>query len=50
MQVHGKSLAVLCEHSGTEPEVDHSVAASLAVSTGTIDEIPAAAPRGEAGQ
>ena len=50
VQVHGKSLAVLREHSGPEPEVDHSVAASLAVSTGTIDEIPAAAPRGEAGQ
>lgn len=30
VRLHAKSLVVLCEHDLPEPEVDHSVAASLA--------------------
>ncbi|MCX6503085.1 MAG: glycogen debranching protein GlgX [Microbacterium sp.] len=48
LPVEPKSLMVLCEHTAPEPEVDHSVAASLAQAmTGTIDEIPGAAPKPE---
>ncbi|MCR2826563.1 glycogen debranching enzyme, partial [Microbacterium sp. zg.Y909] len=50
VQVQGKALVVLREHSGPEQEVDHSVAASLATNTGVIDEVPAASPKGEAGR
>lgn len=48
LTVHGRSLMVLREHQMEEPEVDHSVAASLAV-TGVAgpDEVPGAAPRAE---
>ncbi|MCR2813804.1 glycogen debranching protein GlgX [Microbacterium sp. zg.Y1084] len=46
--VQGRSLVVLREHSLPEVEPDHSVAASLAATTGVIDEIPAASPRSEA--
>ncbi|MCR2794031.1 glycogen debranching protein GlgX [Microbacterium sp. zg.Y625] len=50
VQVQGKALVVLREHSGPEQEVDHSVAASLATNTGVIDEVPAASPKDEAGR
>lgn len=48
LTVRGRSLMVLREHQMEEPEVDHSVAASLAV-TGVAgpDEVPGAAPRAE---
>lgn len=48
LTVRGRSLVVLREHQMEEPEVDHSVAASLAV-TGVAgpDEVPGAAPRAE---
>ena len=46
--VAAKSLVVLCEHTAADVEVDHSVAASLAQAmTGTIDEVPSAAPKSE---
>ncbi|MBD7958200.1 glycogen debranching protein GlgX [Microbacterium sp. Sa4CUA7] len=48
--VQPKSLVVLREHSDADTDTDHSVAASLAANTGVIDELPAAAPRGEAGR
>ncbi|MCC4908283.1 glycogen debranching protein GlgX [Microbacterium sp. cx-59] len=48
LPVGAKSLIVLCEHQGAEVEIDHSVAASLAQNmTGTIDEVPSAAPKSE---
>ncbi|MBZ4487568.1 glycogen debranching protein GlgX [Microbacterium sp. cx-55] len=48
LAVGAKSLIVLCEHQGAEVEIDHSVAASLAQNmTGTIDEVPSAAPKSE---
>ncbi|MHC2998917.1 glycogen debranching protein GlgX [Microbacterium sp. HJ5] len=47
----GRSLMVLREHEVPEPEVDHSVAASLAVrSVPGIDEVPGAAPKVELGR
>jgi glycogen operon protein len=48
LPVEPKSLMVLCEHVAPEPEVDHSVAASLIQAmTGAIDEVPGAAPKTE---
>ncbi len=48
LSVLGRSLMVLREHEEAEPEVDHSVAASLAVtSVAGPDEVPGAAPRPE---
>ncbi len=48
LEVPAKSLMVLCEHQAEDVEVDHSVAASLAQAlTGTIDEVPGAAPKSE---
>lgn len=48
LPVPAKSVMVLCEHDEPEAEVDHSVAASLAQAlTGTIDEVPGAAPKSE---
>ncbi|WP_109210608.1 MULTISPECIES: glycogen debranching protein GlgX [Microbacterium] len=48
LSVEGRSLMVLREHELPEPEVDHSVAASLAVTTvAGADEVPGAAPRPE---
>ncbi|WP_341999018.1 glycogen debranching protein GlgX [Microbacterium sp. LWH7-1.2] len=48
LSVPGRSLMVLREHELPEPEIDHSVAASLAVtSVAGIDEVPGAAPRPE---
>lgn len=43
----GKSLIVLRDHEEAEPEVDHSVAASLAARTSPIDTIPSPAPQSE---
>ena len=46
--VVGRSLMVLREHELPEPEVGHTVAASLAVtSVAGPDEVPSAAPRAE---
>lgn len=42
-----RSLFVLCDHETVEPEVDHSVAASLAARTAPIDTIPGPAPQAE---
>jgi glycogen operon protein len=42
-----KTLIVLQDHEEAEPEVDHSVAASLAARTGPLDTIPARAPQAE---
>lgn len=48
LSVLGRSLMVLREHEDAEPEIDHSVAASLAVTTvAGPDEVPGAAPRPE---
>ncbi|MBW9108356.1 glycogen debranching protein GlgX [Microbacterium trichothecenolyticum] len=48
LSVQARSLMVLREHELPEPEVDHSVAASLAVTTvAGLDEVPGAAPRPE---
>ena len=48
LPVLGRSLMVLREHAAAEPEIDHSVAASLAVtSVAGPDEVPGAAPRPE---
>ena len=44
-----RSMVVLCEHRDIDPEVDHSVAASLAAMTGALDVIPAPAPKPELG-
>jgi len=42
-----KSLVVLRDYEEPEPEVDHSVAASLAARTGPIDTVPSPAPKSE---
>jgi glycogen operon protein len=42
-----RSLIVLREYEDAEPEVDHSVAASLAARTNPIDTIPSPAPQSE---
>ncbi|MCW3494284.1 glycogen debranching protein GlgX [Microbacterium sp. SSM24] len=48
LAVAGRSLMVLREHELPEPEVGHTVAASLAVtSVAGPDEVPGAAPRAE---
>ena len=47
VRLAAKSLLVLTEHSTPEPEVDHSVAASIAAHTAAIDVIPGAAPTSE---
>ncbi|HKP07567.1 MAG TPA: glycogen debranching protein GlgX [Microbacterium sp.] len=48
LSVPGRSLMVLREHDLPEPEIDHSVAASLAVTSVVgADEVPGAAPRPE---
>ena len=47
VRLQGKSLVVLIDHDEPEPEVDHSVAASLAAYTSPIDIIPAHAPQSE---
>ena len=48
LSVPARSLMVLCEHEVPEPEIGHSVAASLAVtSVPGADEVPGAAPRPE---
>ncbi|GAB2835885.1 glycogen debranching protein GlgX [Microbacterium insulae] len=48
LAVPGRSLMVLREHELPEPEVGHTVAASLAVtSVAGPDEVPGAAPRAE---
>ncbi|WP_125130886.1 glycogen debranching protein GlgX [Microbacterium sp. 10M-3C3] len=49
LSLEGKSLVVLCEHALPEPEIDHSVAASLTFQAGTIspDDVPAPAPKPE---
>lgn len=44
LNVRAKSLVVLGEYVAPEPEVDHSVAASLAAYTTPIDTVPAPAP------
>jgi glycogen operon protein len=50
LAVPGRSLMVLREHEVPEPEVGHTVAASLAVtSVAGMDEVPGAAPRAELG-
>ncbi|WP_248243067.1 glycogen debranching protein GlgX [Microbacterium kunmingense] len=43
-----KSLMVLCEHEVPEPEVDHSVAASLVLLADS--EVPPTSPKAEAGR
>jgi glycogen operon protein len=45
VRLHGKALIVLAEHDLPEPEIDHSVAASLAAQTETI--MPGHAPKPE---
>ncbi|WP_434810727.1 glycogen debranching protein GlgX [Microbacterium sp. bgisy189] len=47
VRLQGKSLVVLIDHEEPEPEVDHSVAASLAAYTSPIEIIPAHAPQSE---
>lgn len=48
LAVVGRSLMVLREHELPEPEIGHTVAASLAVtSVAGADEVPGAAPRAE---
>lgn len=49
LMLEGKSLVVLCEHDLPEPEVDHSVAASLTaqVAASSAEDMPAHAPRPE---
>ncbi|MGP3535934.1 glycogen debranching protein GlgX [Microbacterium sp. RD1] len=44
-----KSLMVLCEHDLPEPEIDHSVAASLTLNAGLTapDDLPSQAPKPE---
>jgi len=42
-----KSLMVLRDHEQVEPDIDHSVAASLAALTTPIDTIPSRAPQSE---
>ncbi|WP_292835066.1 glycogen debranching protein GlgX [Microbacterium sp.] len=43
----GRSLMVLRDHEPEQPEVDHSVAASLAAFTAPIDLVPSPAPKAE---
>ncbi|CAN7175631.1 glycogen debranching protein GlgX [Microbacterium sp. LjRoot45] len=45
--LQAKTLIVLCDHEEAEPEVDHSVAASLAARTGAIDTVASPAPQAE---
>ena len=47
VDVPARSLMVLCQHEPDVPEVDHSVAASLAALTTPIDIVPAPAPQAE---
>jgi isoamylase len=48
VRLQGRSLIVLREHEVPEPEIDHSVAASLvANAAAAVDELPAAAPKPE---
>jgi glycogen operon protein len=49
LMLEAKSLVVLCEHDLPEPEVDHSVAASLTaqVAASTADDAAAHAPKPE---
>jgi glycogen operon protein len=49
LPVEPKSLMVLCEHDLPEPEVDHSVAASLTANAVTTspDDLPGKAPKPE---
>ncbi|MFJ6651343.1 glycogen debranching protein GlgX [Microbacterium sp. NPDC091313] len=49
LSLEGKSLMVLCEHDLPEPEIDHSVAASLTfqAATASPDDVPAPAPKPE---
>ncbi len=48
VRLQGRSLIVLREHEAPEPEIDHSVAASLvANAAASSDEVPGAAPRPE---
>lgn len=47
IRLQAKSLAVLRDYEEPEPEVDHSVAASLAARTGPVDTLPAPAPKSE---
>ncbi|KRB38058.1 glycogen debranching protein GlgX [Microbacterium sp. Root180] len=48
LAVAGRSMMVLREHELPEPELGHTVAASLAVtSVAGVDEVPGAAPRAE---
>jgi glycogen operon protein len=42
-----KSLIVMRDHEEDQPDLDHSVAASLAARTAPIDTIPAHAPQPE---
>jgi isoamylase len=46
-ELQPKALVVLRDHEETEPDLDHSVAASLAARTTPIDTIPAHAPQAE---
>ncbi len=48
IRLPAKSLAVLRDYEEPEPDVDHSVAASLAARTGPVDTLPAPAPKSEA--
>jgi glycogen operon protein len=47
--LEAKSLMVLCEHDLPEPEIDHSVAASLTsqAAVASAEDVPAPAPRPE---
>ncbi|MGH7292133.1 MAG: glycogen debranching enzyme, partial [Myxococcota bacterium] len=45
VRLHAKALMVLCEHGIPEPEIDHSVAASLAALTDTA--MPGHSPKAE---
>ncbi|KAA9149814.1 glycogen debranching protein GlgX [Microbacterium lushaniae] len=47
--LEAKSLLVLCEHDLPDPEVDHSVAASLTFHTSAIDIVPSPSPKPEVG-
>ncbi|MGA7148719.1 MAG: glycogen debranching protein GlgX [Microbacterium sp.] len=48
VRLQGRSLIVLREHEAPEPEIDHSVAASLvANAAASSDEVPGAAPKPE---
>ncbi|MET0297770.1 MAG: glycogen debranching enzyme GlgX, partial [Microbacterium sp.] len=49
ISLEGKSVMVLCEHDLPEPEVDHSVAASLTAQANPLhpDDLPGKAPKPE---